>query len=306
MNGKNNLSHVLAAEITRSASKQTYYIIRFFVDRELINDAYRAYGYFRWVDDVLDIEPGAKFGKISFVKRQKLLLEACYRGEAPDDLCPEEWMLFDLVRNDTEKNSGLQTYLRNMMEIMDFDTQRRNQVISQAELSEYSRKLAMGVTEAMHYFIGHNHPTPAHEDRYLAVTAAHITHMLRDALEDTDIGYFNIPSEYLQSKGIKPYDVESLAYREWVCERVQLASSYFKIGKEYIAHIKSLRCRLAGYAYIARFEWVLRAIEHDNYCLKPDYSGRKSLGASLWMGWITLASLLVSPWIKARSRHVAV
>jgi len=311
-------SGALAATITKSASKQTYYTIRFFVDHGRVNDAYRAYGYFRWVDDVLDAEApfplwgrcgddtGSRPEKIAFVNRQKSLLEACYRGETPDGLCAEERMLVDLVRNDTEKNSGLQSYLRNMMAVMIFDAERRGQVISQAELSGYSRALAVAVTEAMYYFIGHDSPEPTHEARYLAVTAAHITHMLRDAREDAEVGYFNIPREYLQAHGISPRDVESRAYREWVCGRVQLARMYFKAGREATAQVKNLRCRLAGYAYTARFEWMLRTIERDNYCLRSEYPERKSLLAGLWMGWTTLASMFTSPWIKTASRDLVV
>jgi hypothetical protein len=37
----------LAASITRNASKQTYYTIRYLVDDGLVDDAYRAYAYFR-------------------------------------------------------------------------------------------------------------------------------------------------------------------------------------------------------------------------------------------------------------------
>jgi len=44
----------LAPSLTRAASKQTYYTVRFLVDRERVADAYRAYAYFRWVDDTLD------------------------------------------------------------------------------------------------------------------------------------------------------------------------------------------------------------------------------------------------------------
>ena len=47
---------MLAASITKAASQQTYYTIRFLADRELVPDAYRAYAYFRWVDDALDAE----------------------------------------------------------------------------------------------------------------------------------------------------------------------------------------------------------------------------------------------------------
>ena len=51
---KNNSASTLATSITKSASTQTFYTIRTLVDRELIPDAYRAYAYFRWVDDTLD------------------------------------------------------------------------------------------------------------------------------------------------------------------------------------------------------------------------------------------------------------
>ncbi len=306
MDTKYKASGSLATAVTKAASKQTYYTIRFFVDRERVEDAYRAYGYFRWLDDVLDAETGTKPEKIAFVNRQKSILEACYCGETPEDLCAEERMLVDLVRNDTEKNSGLQSYLRNMMAVMHFDAERRGQVITEAKLSGYSRALAVAVTEALYYFIGHDDPSPCHEARYLAVTAAHITHMLRDAFEDAEAGYYNIPREYLQAHGLSPRDVESQAYREWVCGRVQLARMYFKAGRECTARVKNLRCRLAGFAYTARFEWMLRAIERDNYCLRSEYPERKSLRAGLWMGWSSLASMFTFPWIKNNSRTLAV
>jgi len=311
MDQKQNDSHSLAASITKAASKQTYYTIRLFADRERMADAYRAYGYFRWVDDVIDAgtfketEAGTSPEKIAFVQRQKSLLEACYRGETPEGLCDEEWMLVDLVRNDTEQKSGLQSYLRNMMAVMLFDVSRRGHVISQAELSEYSRTLGIAVTEALYYFIGHDDPSPNHPARYLAVTAAHITHMLRDAYEDVEAGYFNIPHEYLQATGIAPLDVNSRAYRDWVRERVQMARVYFKAGRECTVRVKNLRCRLAGFAYTARFEWMLRAIERDGYYLRPEYPERKSLRAGLWMAWLTLTSLLKAPWRQSQPRPLA-
>ncbi len=41
----------LAASITKAASRQTFYTVRLLADRDLLDDAYRAYAYFRWVDD---------------------------------------------------------------------------------------------------------------------------------------------------------------------------------------------------------------------------------------------------------------
>ncbi len=304
MNTKPHLSQNLAAAITKTASKQTYYTIRFFVDRQRVDDAYRAYGYFRWVDDVLDARTGDQSEKIRFVNRQSELLDALYRGETPLKLCDEEEMLSGLVRHDTEENSGLRIYLRKMMGVMNFDSRRRGLLISQSELTEYSRMLATAVTEAMYYFIGHDDPVPGKDVRYLPVIAAHITHMLRDTFEDVDAGYFNIPREYLDRHRISPYDTESEAYRKWIRHRVQLAQRYFKAGRSCLAQVKSLRCRLAGYVYTARFEWVLRTIEQENFCLRSAYEERKSLWAGLWMGWSTLESMFMSPWIKNRvARH---
>ena len=298
-------SEKLAADITRTASKQTYYTIRFFADRDRVADAFRAYAYFRWVDDVIDGETGLSEPRSTFVNRQKALLDACYRGDIPHDLCAEEHMLADLVRGDTEKNSGLQIYLRNMMDVMIFDAGRRGQAISQAELFEYSHKLAKAVTEAMYHFIGHEDPSPCHEARYFAVTAAHITHMLRDAMEDVQNGYFNIPREVLAQRAILPGDITSPAYREWVCGRVQLARWYFKLGQECTARVKNLRCRLAGYAYTARFEWMLDAMERDKYCLRAEYPERKSWRAGLWMAWSALIALLDSFRIKTEPQELA-
>jgi phytoene/squalene synthetase len=282
----------LAPSITKAASRQTYYTVRFLADRERIADAYRAYAYFRWVDDALDSEAGSEFERRAFVQRQEALLERCYRGESPRVVHPEEEMLVKLARSDTQKDSGLQCYLRNMMAVMVFDAGRRGRVISQAELNEYTRWLAGAVTEAMHYFIGHCCYSPQGEARYLAVSAAHITHMLRDTLDDVLAGYFNIPREALEAGRITPQDVQSDAYRAWVRGRVQLARAYFKLGREYLNRVENLRCRLAGLAYTARFESVLDSIEQDGYCLRAAYPERKELGAMAWAGASIFASLL--------------
>ena len=188
----------LAASITLAASKQTYYTVRFLVDRGRMPAAYQTYAYFRWVDDRLDQGQSPRSERIAFVERQKALMESLYRGETPAGLSAEERMLAELINSDRETNSGLQTYIRNMMAVMVFDADRRGRLISQAELAEYSRWLATAVTEAMHYFIGHDCASPRTKARYVAVTAAHIVHMLRDTHEDCAAGYVNIPREYLR------------------------------------------------------------------------------------------------------------
>jgi len=281
-----------ASAITKVASKQTYYTIRFLVDRERVDDAYCAYAYFRWVDDILDAESTTGLDRSAFLERQKSLLEKCYRGEIPQDASIQEKMLVELVQHDHEKNSGLQIYLRNMMQVMDFDARHRGELISYLELNEYTRWLATAVMECIHYFIGHGEFAPHDETRYLAVSGAHITHMLRDTFDDTQIGYYNVPRELLEVNHIGAQNVQSEAYRAWVKSRVQLAREYFKAGKDYFARVQNPRCRLACFAYIARFEWLLDTIEKEGYRLRPQYDERKSFGTGLLMSWLTLSSVL--------------
>jgi hypothetical protein len=286
-----------ASTITKAGSTQTYYTFRFLVDRTRLDDAYRAYAYFRWVDDVLDAASGSgtvlseveAAERRAFLERQKSLLETCYQGEVPRDTTSQEKMLVELVQRDDEKDSGLQAYLRNMMQVLDFDAKRRGRLISQVELDEYTRWLAVAVTEAMHHFIGHGDYAPTDETRYLSVSAAHIAHLLRDTLEDIQAGYFNIPREYLVAKGIGPLDVESEAYRAWVQKRVELARAYFKSGKEYLAQVENIRCRVAGYAYISSFEGVLDAIERLDYRLATESMQYRGLRA-----WLKVSGSVLS------------
>jgi Squalene/phytoene synthase len=286
----------LAACITRTASKQTYYTIRFLVDTGLAEDAYRAYAYFRWVDDWLDQEPHPRTERLAFVKRQQALIDGCAHRNLLAGLTPEECLLADLIQRDIAKESGVQIYIRNMMAVMAFDADRRGRLISQRELNDYTHWLAVAVTEALHYFIGHNCASPHGEIRYMAVSGAHITHMLRDALEDAQLGYYNIPGEVIVANRIAPWDVESNAYRDWVQERVGKARACFRMGRDYLAQVENLRCRIAGYAYIHRFEAVLDAIERAGYVLQARYPERKGGRAEVemisWALWMALNNRL--------------
>jgi hypothetical protein len=289
-----NSTQDLAIAITKTASLQTAYTIRLLADRELMADAYKAYAYFRWVDDWIDQDSLPKADRLTFVARQTALIHDFTQGIQRLDITAEEQMLAELIKRDTgmSERSGLRSYIHNMMAVMAFDAERRGRLISENELATYAHALAVAVTEALHYFIGHNCYSPSGKARYLAVTGAHITHMLRDTLEDNAAGYFNISDEYLKANHISPLDVTSSPYRDWVRSRVQLARSYFKAGRDNMARVESLRCRLAGYAYIARFEVVLDLIERDDYLLRPDYQERKSLASGARMSWSTLWSAL--------------
>ncbi len=294
----------VAPLITKAASSQTYYTIRFLVDRDRVEDAYRAYGYFRWVDDTLDSASGSDGERIAFLERQESLLSKCLRGGFPREVSSEEKMLVELVQHGRSQQRGLHIYLRNMMQVMDFDVKRRGRLVSQAELSEYTRWLASSVMECIHYFIGHDDFSPHDATRYLAVSAAHIAHMLRDTFDDAKIGYYNVPREVLDANHMGPLDVDRTAYRDWVKSRVGLARERFEAGKRYFARVENRRCRLACLAYVARFEWLLETVEREGYLLRPQYNERKSAGTALHMIGLTLTSVLSGRGLQAPSQPV--
>ena len=116
--------------------------------------------------------------------------------------------------------------------------------------------------------------------------------MLRDTFDDIQAGYFNIPREVLEANHIGPQDVNNEAHRLWVKSRVQLAREYFEAGRDYLARVQNPRCRLAGFAYTARFEWLLDTIERESFILRPQYNNRKSIRTGSRMSWIILSSML--------------
>jgi phytoene/squalene synthetase len=282
----------LPARITKGASKQAYYTIRLLADRDRRLDAYRAYAYFRWVDDWLD-QPGlAQPRRLAFIQRQQGLVDRAYRGEWPEDLIPQERLVADLIRSDVEEWSGLQSYIRNMMAVMAFDAARRGRLVSARELEQYTLDLATAVTDALHYFIGHERAPANTPARSFPAIGAHITHMLRDTVEDVGLGYFNVPHEFLEERGITPDDVQSPAYRDWVKSRAGLARRYFVEGALTLDQVKNFRCRLAGHAYMARFVGLLDTLAQEEYRLRPTYPEFKDAGHGLRMGGYAVVSAL--------------
>jgi phytoene/squalene synthetase len=288
----------LARAITRRSSTQTYYTARLMVDKDLVDDFCRAYAYFRWADDVVhapvsgDLSSMPDDQRLSFVRRQRELIDRLYSGERPEDLAPEEEIVADLIRCDREKDSGLQSFIRNMFAVVKFDAYRKGRLVGEQELARYSNCLAQAVVDGLQYFVGHGHSYPVTEDRLLAALGAHRAHLLRDMVQDMIDGFVNIPREYLEAHGIGPEDVESLSFRAWVRERVEQVRQDFCAGKRYLDDLEVLRCKIVGYWYCARFEGVLDAIERDRYVLRAGYSERHKLSTWLKVAWIAASVTL--------------
>ena len=278
-----------AARVTRRASMQSYLTIRALADRAYRRDAFALYAYFRWLDDEVDEHLATAAGRAALVARERRLLEdaAADGPSRPVAACVQEQLLVGLLRSPdgTPRTdaSGATLALASMLDVMAFDATRRGRAVTAAELDGYTHTLAVAVTEALHHCIGHCAGSPHDPSRYVAVTGAHVAHMLRDLRRDVADGYINVPAEALAA-GVSPDEPDSAAFRAWVRERVELARACFGSGRAYLGRLDSTRCRLAGHAYIARFEWVLDAIEQEGYRLRERYPERGSLRGGLAIG----------------------
>ena len=291
-----------AAAITKAASRQSYLTIRWLADRDYRDDAFAIYAYFRWLDDTVDERLADRDARLALVARQREILATAAVGATASDpsslgVAPEEALLFGLAgpraAHSATADTGLHLSLRSMLDVMEFDARRRGRPVTQEELDAYTHDLAVSVTEALHHCIGHGCGCPRDESRYVAVTGAHVAHMLRDLAEDVSAGYLNLPAGLLPdgpvAGDVVADDVlaqfHSPAVRAWVKERVEFARSCFASGRQYLARVESARCRLAGHAYVARFEWVLDAIERDGYALRAAYPERAT-----WRGGLSIAA----------------
>ena len=282
-------SALLARNITKTGSIQTYYTAKLMVDKDLVDDFFRAYAYFRWIDDVIDITAETDEERRRFTAGQRQLIDDLYKKKPVADLQGEEEILRDLIINDRGENSGLQSFISNMFAIIEFDAHRKGRLISAEELDWYVNTLGISVTDGLLYFIGNGSPYPERSNRYLAGTAAHISHLLRDTDQDNRDGFFNIPSEYLADKNIKMDDVDNPAYKDWVRGRVEQARVMFTEGKKYLDELEILRSKIVGYWYCARFEVVLDTIEADGYRLRREYHERRQIRTWLMILWLGLS-----------------
>ncbi len=287
-----NATTALAHSITRAGSKQSYLTARLLADRDLVDDCLRGYAYFRWADDVIDLSLQSSAERAAFIARQKMLIETLYRGEHPADLCAEEEMLADLIAHDHGPDSGLRSFIHHFMAVIEFDADRNGRLVTRHELTTYTANLATAVMDGIQYFIGNGHHYPNTPDRTLAVTGAHLVHMLRDSLEDIPQGLINIPAEDIRAYSIHLGDLESESFRLWVRDQVERARGCFQAGKRYIDSLDVLRCKLAGIWYCARFEWFLDAIQRDGYRLKREYPDRHNLVSWAKMAWLGLVVVI--------------
>jgi phytoene/squalene synthetase len=254
---------LLARNITYKNSRETYFIIKLLVDKPLINDAYKAYAYFRWMDDMADDVITDSTERLKFVARQKKLINNAYNGIFIKTKFPEEELILNLIKYNSQKKSLLHSYVVNFYSIIAFDAKRHGKLVTDKQLEWYSNRIGVAVTDCISFFIGNStSPTPGMA-QYKAATAAHIVHMLRDLKEDIPHGFINISKEFLVKNNLNKIDLNKINLDRWLNEKCKVARIYFKEGRKYIKNIPVFRRKLAAWLYCLRFEPFLKKLERS-------------------------------------------
>lgn len=287
-----NKTDQLAREITKKSGLETYYIIKFLADKHKVNDAYKAYAYFRWLDDQIDENLKNRKDKQKFIKRQKTIIELSYRRKKPAIVHPQERMITELIENDSKPNSKLKSYIMNFFSIIAFDAGRKDKIIPEKKLNWYSETIGKAATDCILYFIGNNISYTESTDQYKAASAAHIVHSLRDLKHDLKTGYINIPKEFLEKNKSDITNISDYELIPWVKNRTGLAKRYFESGKKYIKKLPNPKCKLAAILYCLRFEPLIFIIEKDKYILRENYNNRLNIMSCLKTA-VAVLSLLI-------------
>ena len=279
-------SSSISRSITRAASRQTFYTIWMLADRELADDAYRAYAYFRWVDDWLDTPGRVPAECRLFAARQRHLIDRCYAGDPPAALEPAG---SHPGRSDSRR-SGQGQPPGCLYRQHDGRHDVRCRAPRSGDLPGRTECLPAVVVCGRDRGPSLLHWAPrARTQRFGPLPGGHRgphhTYASRHPrrcpgwLLQYQLGVPERPR-------ISPLDVDHDAYRDWVRMRVDLARRYFAAGRRYFSQVRSRRCRLAAYAYTARFDIVLDMIERDGYVLRQDYGAVQVAWCPPAHGWL--------------------
>lgn len=290
----------VACEVTRTCNPTAYRLARLFFNRSMLPVYCLGYAYFRWLDDLVDAPNALNNLVRTMLDRQRDIISAMYEYETQSiylALNIYEQMLVELISYDRTNGQSLQTYITDMLGLLEFDAKRRYQLCKQKDLDDYSRSLGRAYTKVLQIctargnFLANNH-----EDN-LAGYAAHQAHILRDFYIDVPLGYFNISQEYMKSLGytleqLSSMELDQLDLRPWVRDTVSTGTRAFIQGLKAIKQIRNWRCRLLGYVTSAQYIYVLEKIKQNDYCLQRDYTAssiekRRMLAWALKMSFIS-------------------
>ncbi|TES92060.1 MAG: hypothetical protein E3J87_06295 [Candidatus Cloacimonadota bacterium] len=259
---KKNLS------LVQSHNWVTFLLAKLYLRKDDRHYAYLLYSYLRMLDDFVDEKNRSEEEKINFISRQRRAIKTLYKNCKIDS----NGLIVRIIEYDCGHRCKLESFIFCMLQIFQFDTKRKNRVVSLKELKHYSINLGNAYTQLLLYFVEPKYKYQ--EEDSLLAHACHQAHMLRDFNIDQKLGYINISKEEIAQYNIRLNQTPDENFQKWLKDKIEIIKDYFKKGKTKVNKNPIFRIKIIGHLYCFRYETVLRQIEDDGYQLKDKYSMR--------------------------------
>lgn len=189
----------LAENIAKSKSPKAKFILDLIVEKNIRGYLNLCYAYLRWVDDFVDNPQNNITEKISFVGRQKRLIDDFCLSKQAAQISIEESFLFHFIKFAlSRQKTFLIDALKMMVHTIEMDALRleHNGVYDKEEMKSYIEKNSKAFFDIITWFVAPDNPYTS-QNIYCGKFATRLF-MLRDFEDDVKIGLINITKEDLE------------------------------------------------------------------------------------------------------------
>lgn len=189
----------LAENTAKSKSPKATFILDLIVGKNIRGYLNLCYAYLRWVDDFVDNPQHNIREKISFVGRQKILIDDFSSSKQAAQISFEESFLFHLIKFAlSRQKTFLIDALKMLVDTIEMDALRlvHNGVYNKEEMKTYIEKNSKAFFDIITWFVAPNNPYTS-QNIYCGKFATRLF-MLRDFEDDVKIGFINITKEDLE------------------------------------------------------------------------------------------------------------
>ncbi len=272
-----------AASLLRSRSTFTY-VLSWLLPSSNRSSFLLWYGYFRWVDDVVDDGGLDRASASAFLDRQTRLVS----GEIPARECrtPEEQFAPALLGRHGDDPAFI-TLLQDMLTAIRSDLERQHaDAIRLEDLETSWRTEVQSYLGTIGYFCGvRTSPPPGSS----AALGAKWVHILRDAQVDIDAGLRTLAADDLSAHGLDAKtlrnDPACLASRRWVSGKWRRAGRLLQDGSLDAQRVTDWRYRLIVAMLIAKYRCHLDDVERRGFVL----GSLRRAGVLHWVGHVLKA-----------------
>lgn len=220
------------------------------------------YGYFRWLDDIVDslrLKPEISEFQI---KRQLDWLDNLYGHEIrPEDIATEELFLSHLVWFDRQRAGNMYEDLKRLLLTLEFDRRRKGKICSKVEIEEYADNMSVSYTNIALKIFGQFNGSK--EKLYQLARDGFIIDYLDDLREDIQLGFINIPGEEIEIYGIDLQDLDSKNVNAWLSDKIIQAEQSFAHFSEGTKNIRGW-AKVIALAMLWKRSYKLRRLKKNN------------------------------------------